>query len=104
MFDGNQYANQSLINYEAEQDGISFMMDLICDYQPNLLASVQQSNIIDVFKLPEFHDTVCIWEYINNMKIYFKEINFTAKQVDILQLIQDQLQRNPWFTTVAKNL
>ena len=60
MFDGNQYATKSLTNYEAEKDGISFLMDLIRDYQPNLRASVHWFNITDTFKLPEFHDHISV--------------------------------------------
>ena len=79
IFDCNQYAIQSLINYEAEQDGVGFLHDLIRDYQPNLWASVHRSNITNAFKLPEFDNTISVWEYINKMKIYFKEVNSTAK-------------------------
>ena len=104
MFDGNQYASQSLINYEADQDGVAFLYDLIQDYQPNLRASVHYSNITDAFKLPEFHDTISVWEYINKMKIYFKEVNSNAKQVDILWLLYDQLQCHPRFTTAASKI
>ena len=104
MFDGNQYASQSLTTYETDQDGVAFLYDLIRDYQPNLRASVHRSNITDAFKLPEFHDTISVWEYINKMKIYFKEVNSTAKQVDILCLIYDQLIRDPRFATAATKI
>ena len=104
MFDGNEYASQSLTTYEADQDGVAFLYDLIRDYQPNLRASVHRSNITDAFKLPEFHDTISVWEYINKMKIYFKEVNATAKQVDILRLIYDQLIRDPRFATAATKI
>ena len=41
---------------------------------------------------------------MNKMKIYFKEVNSTAKQIDILRLSYDQLVRDPRFTTTASNV
>ena len=104
MFKSNQYTSQSLINYEAEQDGVGFLHNLIRDYQPNLRVSVHHSNITDAFKLPEVDDSISVWEYVDKMKIYFKEVNCMAKHIDILQLIYDQLVRDPRFTTAASNV
>ena len=38
------------------------------------------------------------------MKIYFKEVNSTTKQVDILRLIHDQLEKDPRFTTAVTRI
>ena len=104
MFDANQYAKHSLLTYKTDQDGLGFLCNLICDIHPELRATVHRSNITDAFQLPLFDDYISIWEYLNKMQIYFREVNTKVPQVDILRLIHDQLRVDPRFTTAAEHI
>ena len=104
MFDANQYTKHSLLTYETEQDGLGFLRNLIHNSHPELRATVHRSNITDAFQLPIFDDYISIWEYLNKMQIYFREVNTKVPQVDILRLIHDQLRMEPWFTTATEHI
>ena len=94
MFDANAYARNSLVNYEREQDGLSFLHSLIKDHHTDLRSTVHRANITDAYTLPKFDDDLSLWKYIHMMQIYFKEVNKHATQVDILRLIHAQLFRD----------
>ena len=102
MFDGNAYAHNSLSVYAIDQDGLTFLEDLISHSQ--LRTEVHRASITDAFKLPEFTDNISIWKYINMTQIYFKEVNRHTSQVDILRLIHDQLQPDKRFKAAVEHL
>ena len=104
MFDANSYAKNSLINYETEQNGLSFLEDLIRDSHPELRTEVHRSSITDAFTLPTFAADISLWQYINQMQIHFKEVNKSTPQIDILRLIHDQLKIDPRFKTASEHL
>ena len=104
MFDANAYARNSLVNYERNQDGLSFLHSLIKDHHTDLRSTAHRANITDAYTLPKFDDEVSIWKYINLMQIYFTEVNKQSTQVDILRLIHAQLCRDPRFTKAAESL
>ena len=104
MFDANAYARNSLVNYERDQDGLSFLYSLIKDHHTDLCSTVHRANITDAYTLPNFDDDMSLWRYIHMMQIYFKEVNKQATQVDILRLIHAQLCKDPRFTKAAEHL
>ena len=104
MFDANAYARNSLVNYERDQDGLSFLHSLIKDHHTDLRSTVHRANITDAYTLPKFDDDISMWKYIQHMQIYFTEVNKQATQVDILRLIYDQLFWDPRFTKAAEHL
>ena len=104
MFDANMYARNSLVNYERDQDGLSFLHSLIKDHHTDLCSTIHRANITDAYTLPKFNDDMSIWKYSNMMQIYFKEVNTQATQVDSLCLIHDQLRWDLQFTKATEHL
>ena len=104
MFDGNDYAHNSLSVYAIDQDGLTFLEDLIRDSHPQLRTEVHRASITNAFKLPEFTDDISVWKYITLMQIYCKEVNRHISQVDILRLIHDQLLPDERFKRAVEHL
>lgn len=105
MFDNNNYARFSLVNYEEHQDGLSFFMNLICDSHPKLQSNVNRSSITKALKLLTFLDTITIWEYSTKCQIYIKDIQLSnCTQVDVLRIVQEQISKDPHFKIASDRL
>ena len=105
MFDNNNYARFSLVNYEEHQDGLSFLLNLIRECHPKLRSDVNRSSITKTLELPKFEDTITIWEYIAKCQIYIKDVQpSNCTQVDVLRIVQEQISKDPRFKTAAEHL
>ena len=96
MFDNNNYACFSLVNYEEHQDGLSFLLNLIHECHPKLRSDVNRSSTTKALELPTFKDTITIWEYIAKCQIYIKDVQpSNCTQVDVLCIVKEQINKDP---------
>ena len=105
MFDNNNYARFSLVNYEEHQDGLSFLLNLIRECHPKLRSDVNRSSISKALELPTFEDTITIWEFIAKCQIYIKDVQpSNCTQVDVLRIVQEQISKDPRFKIASDHL
>ena len=105
MFDNNNYARFSLVNYEEHQDGLTFLLNLIRERHPKLRSDVNRSSISKALELPRFEDTITIWEYIAKCQIYIKDVQpSNCTQVDVLRIVQEQISKDPRFKIASDHL
>ena len=105
MFDNNNYARFSLVNYEEHQDGLTFLLNLIRERHPKLWSDVNHSSISKALELPRFEDTITIWEYIAKCQIYIKDVQpSNCTQVDVLRIVQEQISKDPRFKIASDHL